>query len=135
MGLQTDLFLGSIEDARKYDGEATTAIERIQLGGLTNLEFETLRAIIANEAWDVNRHALEEVASTEASWTFRFPDAYVSALQSLDVAGMNSAATKWAATEEIAASPSDVLRVIESLVRLAKSAPANGGDLFVWTAL
>jgi hypothetical protein len=135
MGLQTDLFVGSIEDARKYDGEATTAIERIQLGGLTNLEFETLRAIIANEAWDIKRHALDEVASTEASWTFRFPDAYVTALQSLDVAGMNNAATKWAATEEIAASPSDVLPVIESLVRMATSASANGRDLFVWTAL
>lgn len=77
MGLQTDLFVGSIEDARKYDGAATTALERIQLGGLTNLEFETLRAIIANETWDVNRHALEEVASTETPWTFRFPDTYV----------------------------------------------------------
>jgi hypothetical protein len=135
MGLQTELFVGSIEDARKYDGDGTTALERIQLGGLTNLEFETLQAIIANEDWDVKRHALDEVASTEASWTFRFPDAYVTALQSLDVADMNNAATKWAATEEIAASPSDVLPVIESLVRLAKSASANGRDLFVWTAL
>lgn len=135
MGLQTDLFVGSIEDARNYDGAATTALEHIQLGGLTNLEFETLRAIIANEAWDVKRHALEEVASTEASWAFRFPDPYVTALQALDVAGMNNAATTWAATEEIAASPSDVLPIIESLVRLAKSASGNGRDLFVWTAL
>src|ERR1044071_872060 len=67
MGLQTDLFVGSIDDARNYDGEATTALERDQPGGLTNLEFETLWAIVANEAWDVKRHALEEVASTEES--------------------------------------------------------------------
>src|ERR1041385_7751017 len=104
MGLQTDLFVGSIDDARNYDGEATTALERDQPGGLTNLEFETLWAIVANEAWDVKRHALEEVASTEESWTFRFPDSYVTALQSLDVARINNVATTWAATEEISAS-------------------------------
>jgi hypothetical protein len=135
MGLQTDLFVGSTEDARNYDGDATRSLERIQLGGLTNLEFETLRAIIANEPWDVKRHALEQIASTETSWTFRFPDTYVTALQSLDVDGVKNAATTWAATEEIAASPSDVVPVIESLVRLAKSASANGRNLFVWTAL
>ncbi|HSE25722.1 MAG TPA: hypothetical protein VLB68_28915 [Pyrinomonadaceae bacterium] len=135
MGLQTDLFLGSVEDAQNYDGKTSLNVERIQLGGLTNLEFEILRAIVAGQPWEVNRHALEQIASTDESWTFRFPAAYVSTLQALDSEAMKRAANAWAATEEIAASASDVLPVIESLVLLAKSASATGLDLFVWTAL
>jgi len=135
MGLQTDLFLGSIEDGQNYDGGTNMNVERIQLGGLTNLEFEILRAIVAGESWEVQRHALEQIASTEESWTFRFPPAYVKTLQALDSEAMKRAANAWAATAEIAAPPSAVLPVIESLVLLAKSASATGRDLFVWTAL
>ena len=135
MGLQTDLFLGSVEDAQNYDRAKSKNLERIQLGGLTNLEFEILRAIVAEEPWEVERHALEQIASTEESWTFRFPSAYVRTLQALDNEAIKRAANAWAATEEIAASTADVLPVIESLVLLAKSASTTGRDLFLWTAL
>ena len=135
MGLQTDLFLDSVDDAMKYDGAPSADVERFRVGGLTNLEFERLQAILALEEWDVKRHALEEIASTETSWTFRFPASYVMTLQSLDRDAMNRAASSWAATEEIASSPSEVLPVIESLAALARSASATGRDLFVWFAV
>ena len=135
MGLQTDLFLGSTPDAKSYDGAPKSGVERIQLGGLTNLEFEILQAIVASESWEIERHALEEIASTEASWTFRFPGTYVMALQSLDRETIERVAVEWAATEEIAGTPSDVLPVIEGLVRLAKEASLSGRSLFVWFGL
>lgn len=135
MGLQTDLFVGSPEAAAHYEGGLVADIERVQIGGFTNLEFETLWAIVEGETWDVKRHGLEELASTEASWTFRFPTAYVGKLQSLGPNDIRDVAEAWSKTEEISASPADVLPVIESLVSLAKSATAQNRDLFVWTAL
>jgi hypothetical protein len=135
MGLQTDLFVGTRDDASKYDGVPVNGRDRVQLGGLTNLEFETLWAIILDEEWDSARHRLEEVASTDESWTFRFPTAYVTAIKSLDAGAITKAAAEWAATDEIDALPSDVLPVIQSLVGLANSAFVKGRDLFVWTAL
>ena len=135
MGLQTELFIASGEEAAGYDGLNGDSFERIQLGGLTNLEFETLWAIFDGDEWDAKRHALEQIASTNASWTFRFPAAYVAKLQSLDADKIHEAASAWSATEEIAASPDDVLPVIESLVTLAQSASAQNRNLFLWTAL
>lgn len=135
MGLLTDLFVGSIDQAQSYDSISPSNVERAQFSGLTNLEFETLRAILADEEWDVERHALELVSETDETWTFRFPADYVRRLQELDSETMNRAASRWAATEEIACPPSEILPVIESLVGLAKSATANGQDLFVWTSL
>jgi hypothetical protein len=41
MGLQTDLFVGSVQEAVAYDGAATN-IERVQLGGLVFPVIESL---------------------------------------------------------------------------------------------
>ena len=120
---------------RANDGLIGAGFERIQLGGLTNLEFETLWAIVDHEEWDAERHALEQISSTDASWTFQFPAAYVAKLQSLDADKIRKAATSWSATEEIGASPDDVLPVIESLMTLAQSASAQNRTLFMWMAL
>jgi hypothetical protein len=135
MGLQTELFIASEEDAARYDGLNGNSFERIQLGGLTNLEFETLWAIFDDAEWDAKRHGLKQIASTNASWTFQFPAAYLAKLQSFDANQVNEAAAVWSATEEIAASPDEVLPVIESLVTLARSASAQNRNLFLWTAL
>jgi hypothetical protein len=135
MGLQTEVFIASRGDAARYDGLNGDSFERIQLAGLTNLEFETLWAIFDDDEWDAKRHVLKQIASTNASWTFQFPAAYLAKLQSLDANRIHEAAAAWAATDEIAASPDDVLPVIESLVTLAQSASAQNRDLFLWTAL
>jgi hypothetical protein len=89
------LFIASRQDAASYEEREGKGFERIELGGLTSLEFETLWAISENEEWDTEKHVIEEIASTDGTWTFQFPEAYVLKLQSLDAAGMRAAADAW----------------------------------------
>ena len=67
MGLLTELFVARDEEAKTYDHESAARFSSLQLGGLTNLEFETLWAILAAEEWSPETHALDEVASTEGT--------------------------------------------------------------------
>jgi hypothetical protein len=135
MGLLTDLFIDDEQGAKNYDAESAGRVEGAQLGGLTALEFETLGAILEGEDWDPEKHALPEIGGGEESWIHQFPAAYVNKLQQLDSSGITSAATAWAATEEISATPEEMSPVIEQLVALARSARKQGKGLFVWTSL
>ena len=135
MGLLTELFIAPEKDAPSFDHRSGARFERERLGGLTNLEFETLWAILEDVEWDAKKHALAQVASTDASWTFRFPQGYVDRLLKLAAPERARAAAAWAATEEISASPSDVEPVITKLVSLARRASSEGQGLFLWTAL
>jgi hypothetical protein len=135
MGLLTELFVASDEEAKAYDHTTAGRFPRTQLGGLTNLEFETLWAILAAETWNLETHSLTEVASTKGSWTFRFPAAYIDRLRRLEPSAIVAAATCWAATEEIASAPSDVEPVISALVSLARSVKGPDQGLFLWSSL
>jgi hypothetical protein len=135
MGMLTDLYVASPSSARGYDKAHGGSFEREELGGLTNLEFETLWAILSDEEWDAGRHALEEVASTESSWTFQFPPEYSARLRALDDEALARVAARWAETEEISGSAEDVLPVIQALVRLAHLVVPEKTALFVWTSL
>jgi hypothetical protein len=65
MNVLTELFVAPVESAKSYDATSGSKFERVQLGGLTNLEFETLWAIIEGEEWDAEKHQLREVTSSE----------------------------------------------------------------------
>jgi hypothetical protein len=135
VGLMTELFVALPQMAASYGPRNGEGFKRAQFAGLTNLEFETLWAILEDAQWDVKRHALLEIASTESTWTFQFPAPYVAKLRATDQKKIREAAELWSATEEVAASPADVLPVIEALVELARNAAAKGEDLFLWTSL
>lgn len=134
MSILIELFLATDVDAKSYDHTSAGRFSATQLGGLTNLEFETLWAILMGEEWSPEKHALSQVAETESSWTFRFPPPYVDKLRELKAADIPAAATAWAATEEISGAASDVAPVISELATLARSVD-QGRGLFVWTSL
>jgi len=134
VSLLTELFVATEADAKSYDQTSAERFSSAQFGGLTNLEFETLWAILLKEEWSAEKHALSQVAETEGSWTFRFPPAYVAKLKELEPADISAAATEWAATEEISGAASDVAPVISELATLSKSV-GQGQGLFVWTSL
>jgi hypothetical protein len=135
MSVLTELFVDDEQKASTYNPATAAGIERAQLGGLTNLEFETLWAIVEGEEWDVEKHALREVASGDSFWVHQFPAEYVAQLQALGPSEISAAAATWAATDEIMAAPEDVSPVIDQLVALARSATKTGKGLFIWTAL
>jgi hypothetical protein len=135
MGLLTELFVGHDGDAKKFDAARGSGARSVKLGGLTNLEFETLWAILSAEEWNPETHALEEVASTDSTWTFKFPRAYIDRLRALDAPGISSAAKSWAATEELSCKPAEIEPVIHQLVSLARSVEDGRLDMFVWTSL
>jgi hypothetical protein len=105
MGLMTELFVAREDDAKMYDHTTAGRVQSVKLGGLTNLEFETLWAILLTEEWSLKTHALEQVASSKETWIFKFPQAYVDKLRSLDPPGVSRAANSWAATEELSCNP------------------------------
>ncbi|MBL9149380.1 MAG: hypothetical protein JNM94_11860 [Phycisphaerae bacterium] len=135
MSLLTDLFVAKESSASGYGPDSAARFDRAQLGGLTNLEFETLWAILLGQEWDVETHALREVVAGDESWIHQFPPSYVAKLLTLGTAEMTSASKKWAATEEVSATPEEMSPVIDALVRLARSAHSKGEGLFLWTSL
>src|SRR5436190_20282229 len=84
MSILTELFIAPDSAATTYDHRSAGQFTGAQLGGLTNLEFETLWAILERTPWDVNKHSLSEVAATETSWTFQFPQGYMDRLSRLE---------------------------------------------------
>jgi hypothetical protein len=135
MGLLTELFVAADGDAKTYDHASGDRQGSVKLGGLTNLEFEMLWAVLSGEDWNPDVHGLTEVASSESTWTFKFPQAYVEALRRLDGLGISRAAKLWAATEELSCEPAELEPAIRKLVSLALSLDDRRDGLFVWTSL
>ena len=135
MGILTELFVATDEEARSYDGDSADSFQSVQLGGLTNLEFETLWAILEGKEWSPDSHGLEEVRFTDDMWTFKFPAAYVELLRKLDTKGVTAAAERWAATEEISCAPAEVEHVIVALVAIAGTIGDDNRSLFLWVSL
>ena len=132
MGILAELFVATDEEAKSYDGQSAGRFQSVQLGGLTNLEFETLWAILEGKDWSPDSHALQEMRPAGETWTFKFPPAYVERMRRLDSEGVAAAAKQWAATEELACAPADVEPVIATLVAVARSIGDGNRSLFLW---
>src|SRR6516164_11483850 len=87
MAILTDIFVSSPADAQRYEAlepkRSGGPFELVQFKGLTSLEFGTLWAILNNEEFDFDKHALESLAPEGETWLFRFPAAYVQKLATL----------------------------------------------------
>jgi hypothetical protein len=140
MGLLTDIFVATPEDALKYESLAPGELppgrfEVVNFKGLTDLEFGTLWAILAGEAFDMDRHALEALTPGGETWLFGFPSAFVERLAGLGAADTTSAAAAWAATEELQWDPSETEEVLVELVRLARRSKSTSKGLYFWGSL
>ena len=136
MAILTDIFVSSPADAQRYEAlepkRSGGPFELVQFKGLTSLEFGTLWAIINDEEFDFDKHALESLAPEENTWLFRFPPVFVQKLAALTPAAVKEVAAAWADTEELQWDPSEAEEVIVELVRLAKLASSPSKGLYLW---
>jgi hypothetical protein len=99
------------------------------------LEFGTLWAIINDEEFDFDKHALESLAPEENIWLFRFPPVFVQMLAALTPAAVKEVSAAWADTEELQWDPPEAEEVVVELVRLAKLASSPSKGLFLWGSI
>ena len=144
MGILADFFVATPEDAREYampDGLAAPALrarlEPAEYKQFTSLEIGTLWAILAQEEWNVSRHNLvdDSLEGKEESWLFRFPQPLVELLATATDSDLASANARWAATEELSCSPTDLLPITQDLQRLAKKSVATSNPMYLWGSL
>jgi hypothetical protein len=131
----TELFVAREDIAKAYDRKRGPSMQCVKLGGLTSLEFETLWAIVGGEEWSAQTHALEPIASTDGTWTFRFPQVYLDKLKALDAASISKAATAWAATDEIKGKPEVLESVILKVATLSRSFADRRLAMYLWFSL
>jgi hypothetical protein len=141
MGLLSDIFISDPNDALAYgDVNAKNKInsdryQSVKFKRLTNLEFSTLWAIIKNEEWDISKHDLEMMSDMGESWIFKFPDAFIADLASLDEKSITKFADLWAKTEELQWKPSETKEVIAEVVKLANLVKNSPKSLYLWVSL
>ncbi len=143
MGILADFFVAELDDALNYQQLMGPDLPRdrfelVESGRITPLEVTTLWAITTNEQWSPEQHDLEmlgESSAEQETWLCRFPPAFVSRLAELTPAELPRVAAEWAATEEMACSPEDVLPEVDGLVRLARLAQTTGKGLYLWGSL
>ncbi len=135
MSILTDVFVADSMQAGSYEGSSGDSFERVQLKGLTDIEFGSLWALINGEEWDFEKHKFENLHQHEESWLFRFPPPFVTSLAEISEPKARSAAADWAASEELQWPVADAHLVIAELVRLARASQAQSKQLFFWGCL
>lgn len=136
VGVLADIYLSrDDQEAVRYDNEPEMFKDREQYGNFTELELSTLWAKMRGIEWDVN--SLDEfhtvlVKDDGERCITRLPTSMTDELAGLTPEQISNAATKWAATDEMACKPSDVQPIVEGLVRLAKIASAQDRKLYFW---
>jgi hypothetical protein len=145
MSILCDLFVADPSDASEYgkrfdDPEWDADVESASFGGMTQLNFEILWAMLEGRPWDPKTHSFESVGDPsegqDETWTFRFAPAFVAQLAALkDPRAIAELTQKWAQTQELRCDPEELTEVVDSLLRLASSAQASGRGLFLWGSL
>src|SRR5437899_11775302 len=123
MGVLADIYLSrDDQEAVRYDNEPEMFKDREQYGNFTELELSTLWAKMRGIEWDVN--SLDEfhtvlVKDGGERCIKRLPTSMTVELAALTPEQISTAATNWAATDEMACAPADVRPIVEGIVRLA----------------
>jgi hypothetical protein len=139
MSVLADIYVSRDDaEAAKYDSAPSTFVDRHQYTSFTVLELSTLWALMRDAEWDANLldqfpSVFEQDGGHRA--INRLPTAMIETLARLTPEQVLVAATKWAATEELACAPGDVLPIIDGLVRLAQTATATGQGLYFWNCV
>src|ERR1051326_2645985 len=139
MGVLADLYLSRDDkEAVRYDNEPETFKDREQFRNFTELELSTLWAKIRGIEWDVN--SLDEFHSVLVRdggerCIKRLPASMMDELARLTPEQISTAASKWAATDEMRCDAADVQPIIEGLVRLARIASVQDRKLYFWNCI
>jgi hypothetical protein len=138
MSVLSDIYISSIDEAVNYDTAPNSFTERAQYKGMTPLELSTLWAIMRGVEWDVaminDFSCLLQVDGGERL-VHSFPMAMVTALDQLTGDQIRDFSEKWAATEELVCSPSEIQPVVAQMSRLARAAASSGSGLFIWNSV
>ena len=147
MGILADLFIATPPEAAVYEetllrdvAAAEEQYDPAHFYGLTDLNFSILWAMLAEEKWDLQKHALTTIKLEEPgeTWLFQFPQPFCEKLAALSDEDVRSVSEAWAATEELALdrwTVDDVVPVVERLRDLSKRAVNSDDDLFLWGSL
>jgi hypothetical protein len=139
MSVQADIYVSrDDEEAIRYNIEPATFKDREQYTSFTELELSTLWAKVRSVEWDVN--SLDEfhtvlVQDGGERIIKRLPKPMTIELARLTPEQISVAATKWAATDEMACEAADVQPIIEGLVRLAKAASDTARNIYFWNCV
>src|SRR6185312_5365306 len=121
MGMLADSFVARDDEAKSFDSTSWPKDDLFESGGLTDLELSTLWTILDGRVWEAE--ILDEFTHLEEDqgdeWLVRLPDAFVAKLADATPAEMDVARKAWAATEEIACDPGQLVPVTSNLQRLA----------------
>ena len=143
MGMLCDFFVGTPEEALRYvhrhdDEDEGEAIEELlqpaEMKGLEMLVLGLLWAILAKEPFSLDRHSVPEqfFGEEHSHWLGELPTPMVQLLAQLDDAGLQAAATQWAATEEMRGDPEVLTWCISTLRDMAQRALREGKGLHYW---
>ena len=147
MGIIADLFVATPPEAAVYEetllrdyAAAEAQFDPAHFRGLTDLNFSMLWAILSEEEWDLNKHALTTIKleGPGETWLFEFPQPYCERLAALSDDEIHGVSHAWAATEELTLdrwTVDDVVPVVERLRDLSKRAVGSEDLLFLWGSL
>jgi hypothetical protein len=139
MGILTDVYIASPQEAVKYDAEPQ-AFRDVTLSakGIMDLELSTLWAIYRGEPWDVKfLKEFEHLLSRDGGerLVIALPESLVGYLAQSDGPKIATVAQAWAKTEEVARYAEYVPKYLEDLVALAKRALSSGKRLYLWVCV
>jgi hypothetical protein len=140
MSLLAELYVSrDDQEATRYDSEPSIFTDREQYTSFTELELSTLWAKMRGIDWDsslVDGFRPSVLLEDGGERTIhRLPEAMTGELAGLTPEQISTAATKWAATDELACEPSNVQPIIEGLVRLVKNATETGRSIYLWNCV
>ena len=138
MGILSDIYVSNEDDAAKYDITPDVFVDRAQFSSLTPLEYSMLWAAIRGVPWEASLLrdfvcVLQQDGGERL--IHKFPVAMLMELVHLTTDQTREASAKWAASDELACSPADILPVVEGLKRLADRAVASGRNLYLWNCV
>jgi hypothetical protein len=148
MGMLTDFFVASADDAARYDeivnnGEweeeessALPLLERVEHRGFTGIELSALWALIEGMECS-SKHMLSTGPVSEESEAIveRFPQPFVELLEALSDSQINELSSSWAGAEGIQHDAEELVDILSDLRRLARKATSSGKNLYIWYAL
>jgi len=144
MGILADLFVATPPEAAVYEetllrdiAAAEEQYDPAHFRGLTDLNFSILWAMLLEEKWDLNKHALTTIRLEEPgeTWLFQFPQSFCEKLAGLSDEEVRSVSEAWAASEELTLdrwTVDDVLPVVERSRELSKRSINSDDALFLW---
>jgi hypothetical protein len=138
MGLLSDIYISSDDDAVNYDTAPQSFAERAQFNRISSLELSTLWAIMRGVEWDdAMMDDFTFLLETDGGERViqSFPSAMVAALSQLTPERIRDVSAKWVATDQFFCSPSELQPVVEEMTRLARAATASGRGLYLWNCI